>query len=111
MSAARGRDVGKPEVARAIIEGVAQRIAERGTLLPGALDAMARFERRGLTLGLASSSHHRLIGAALTKLELKDLFAAVCSADEVASNLSCSHPLRMLRDLAASQAPARTSRT
>jgi HAD superfamily hydrolase (TIGR01509 family) len=63
-----------------IISGVVDRIATRGEPVPGSLATLHEVARAGLPLGLASSSPPEVIAAALTRLEVGQLFGAVCSA-------------------------------
>jgi HAD superfamily hydrolase (TIGR01509 family) len=63
-----------------IISGVVDRIASRGEPVPGALATLHDVAFAGLPLGLASSSPPEVIAAALTRLEVGQLFEAVCSA-------------------------------
>jgi HAD superfamily hydrolase (TIGR01509 family) len=65
----------------AIIDRVAQLLGTEGKALPGAADLVGRCRRRGLALGLASSSHRRLIDVALDRLGLTGAFDAVHSAE------------------------------
>lgn len=52
--------------------------------MPGTHDLLAQVAARGLRLGLASNSPLRSINAALEGLGIRDRFAAIASADEVA---------------------------
>jgi len=55
-------------------------IAERAEAIPGLEHALAVAHDSGLAIGLASSSSIQLINAVLSKLDLEDVFTAVCSA-------------------------------
>ena len=70
------------EVADAVVEGVARRIEEGGTLHPGVVDAIERLERAGVRLALASSSPMRLIRAVLAMGGLDGRFDAVVTGED-----------------------------
>lgn len=69
------------QVARDIVDAVAELFDQRLALRPGAAGAVDRCERRGLRLGLASSSPMRLIEAALRRVGLRERFEVVHSAE------------------------------
>jgi HAD superfamily hydrolase (TIGR01509 family) len=65
-----------------ILAGVIERVRTRGAPMPG-LDGALRFIRdRGLALALATSSAAPLINAVLDRLDLRDVFSVVCSAED-----------------------------
>lgn len=66
-----------------IIAGVAARIAARGEAMAGVAEAIDDVARRGLRIGLASSSPQILIDAVLDRLQLRPRFAAVVSAERM----------------------------
>ena len=70
------------EVAARIVERVIGLIDEKGRLLPGVDDALGLCRRHGLTLGLASSSEHRLIAFVLERFGLASTFAVAHSAED-----------------------------
>ena len=72
----------RAEVADAVVEGVARRIEEAGTLHPGVVDAIERFERAGVRLALASSSPMRLIRAVLAMGRLDGRFDAIVTGED-----------------------------
>jgi mannitol-1-/sugar-/sorbitol-6-/2-deoxyglucose-6-phosphatase len=72
----------RAEVADAVVEGVARRIEEAGTLHPGVRGAIERLERDGVRLALASSSPMRLIRAVLAMGGLEERFEVVVTAED-----------------------------
>lgn len=70
-------------VADEVVDRVAELLAERVELRPGAAALLDWCEARGLALAVASSSAHRLIEAALARHDLRPRFAAVSSAEDV----------------------------
>jgi sugar-phosphatase len=73
------------EVAARLLDAVVHAVHARGGPAPGAIEAVAFFERRGMRLALATSSPPPLIEAALDAVGLAGRFEAICSAeDEVA---------------------------
>ena len=77
--------VGLPpgEVARLVIERMAERYGQHLPLMPGAVDAVRRMAERW-PLGLASSSPAALIGTVLEAAGLTPLFRATVSTEQVA---------------------------
>lgn len=71
------------EVARTVIDRMAERYRESLPLLPGAVDAVRRLGRRW-PLGLASSSPRLLIDAVLGAADLADSFQVTMSTEQVA---------------------------
>jgi sugar-phosphatase len=61
---------------------VAQLIAEQGTPLPGAVDAVRSTRGSGLPAGLASSSPLEIIGLVVRTLGLDGCFSVLCSAED-----------------------------
>jgi HAD superfamily hydrolase (TIGR01509 family) len=70
-------------VADEVVDRVAELLAERVALRPGAAGLLEWCEGRGLAMAVASSSGHRLIGAALARHGLQERFATVSSAEDV----------------------------
>ncbi|MDJ0867030.1 MAG: hexitol phosphatase HxpB [Myxococcota bacterium] len=70
------------EVRDRIVEGVIARVETRGAAKPGVEHALAFVQRRGLPLALASSSPYRIIGAVLDRLEIREAFRVVHSAQD-----------------------------
>ncbi len=72
------------EIEEAILGALVDRYAREPTpAIPGAAANVRRIAR-DVPVALASGAHRSLIDAALTALELTDVFGAVLSADEVA---------------------------
>ncbi|MBX6355409.1 MAG: HAD family phosphatase [Micromonosporaceae bacterium] len=83
LSTELGVQLPPDEVARAVIEQMAQRYHRELPLLPGAADAVRRMAARW-PLGLASSSPRSLIDRVLAEAGLTGAFAASLSTEEVA---------------------------
>jgi sugar-phosphatase len=71
------------EVADEVVTLMEKLLSSRVALTPGAGEALDFCESRGLRLGLASSSPHRLIRAALTRHGLQERFEVLRSAEDV----------------------------
>ncbi|MCA9858916.1 MAG: hexitol phosphatase HxpB [Thermomicrobiales bacterium] len=71
----------KREVEGAIVGNVIALIEERGTALPGAVQAVRTVRDAGYRVGLASSSAMEIIEAVLTRIELRDGFDVLQSAE------------------------------
>jgi sugar-phosphatase len=69
------------ELAADILRGVIERIRMRGVPMPGLIEAIRLFQARRLRLALASSSALSLIDAVIDRLEIRQYFEAVCSAE------------------------------
>ncbi|MDR8407308.1 HAD family phosphatase [Nonomuraea sp. 3-1Str] len=76
--------VGRPpeEIARQVVDAMAERYRESIPLMPAAQEAVRRLAGR-FTLGLASSSPRRLIDVVLDAAGLDECFAATVSTEEV----------------------------
>jgi HAD superfamily hydrolase (TIGR01509 family) len=83
LSEELGVGMSPEEVARAVIDGMAERYRDSLPLLRGAAGAVRRMASRW-RLGLASSSPPRLIRLVLDQAGVADLFAATVSTEEVA---------------------------
>lgn len=70
------------EVAVTIVDRVIELIVSKGTLKPGAEDAISLCAGRGWPLAVASSSQYRLIEAALGHFGLTGHFGVIHSAEE-----------------------------
>jgi len=71
------------EVARAVVDRMAERYRDALPLLPGAVDAVVRMAARW-RLGVASSSPPRLIELVLDRAGVRRLFEVTVSTEEVA---------------------------
>jgi HAD superfamily hydrolase (TIGR01509 family) len=82
LSAELGVGLPPEEVARAVVEEMAQRYHRQVPLLPGAVDAVRRMAVRW-PLGLASSSPRSLIDRVVAEAGLAGAFGAALSTEEV----------------------------
>ena len=80
----------KAEVEVLIVERVIELMQLQGEPLPGVAEAIAFVRQKQVKLALASSSASNIIQAALSKLELADIFVEVYSAE--AEILGKPHP-------------------
>lgn len=71
------------ELAAAIVSGVIAGVADEARLFPGAREALAFCEARGLELALASGSVMPVIDAVLDRFDLRRHFSVVISAERV----------------------------
>lgn len=78
------RAPGLDEVQARVVQRVAALITERAEPMTFALEALTDVRRRGLRLGLASSSPMVIIEAALARLGVAPLFGCVRSAEHLA---------------------------
>ncbi len=70
------------EVEAEILQGVEQRVRERGTACDGVEALIGFLRKRGIRLALASSSSMHLIRTVLEKLSLTDVFEVVHSGEK-----------------------------
>lgn len=78
-----GLEMSDGEIERAVVDAMVERYARDGApAIDGAVAAVRRLAARW-PIALASSSHPRVIAAALEGTGLADAFAAVVSSDEV----------------------------
>jgi HAD superfamily hydrolase (TIGR01509 family) len=76
-------DMAAPDIETAIVDGVVDRYEREGPpTIEGAVEAVRRIAA-GRPTALASSSHRRVIDAALAATGLTDTFRAVVSSDDV----------------------------
>ena len=75
------RSPSRREIAEAIVARVTALVSERGTARPGVAHAIEFFARRGLPLAVASSSNYSIIEAALSRLAIRERFAAIHSGE------------------------------
>jgi sugar-phosphatase len=72
----------RDEVAERLVDGMVRAVRSHGAAAPGAIEAIAFFERHGLALALASSSPRRLIEGTLAACGLDGRFGVVRSAED-----------------------------
>lgn len=84
---------------------VAELVRAEVTPKPGALEALARLDDRGVVLSLATSSPPPVLDAALDRLGIRGLFRSVHSAFDESHGKP--HPAVYLRAVAALDLPAR----
>lgn len=84
QEAANGRS--HEDLAAAISDGVHERIAHRAEPMPGALDALLFFARRGLPTAIASASPMSLIDVVIDRLGIRPYLALWHSATLEARN-------------------------
>ena len=75
-------DPGLDDMTTRLLEAAQALIVDRGTLMPGAEDAIRLAHQQGLRLAIASSSPRSLIEAVVQKFDLGDYFSALHSADD-----------------------------
>lgn len=75
------KDVTQEEVSERIVGRMEELILTEGKPLPGVLQTLDFFQERSLKIGLASSSHMRLIEAVVQSLGIKDYFHTLHSAE------------------------------
>jgi HAD superfamily hydrolase (TIGR01509 family) len=83
LSSELGVDQPPSEVARGVVEQMAERYHRSLPLMPGAVDAVRRMAAR-FPLGLASSSPRSLIDRVLAEADLAGAFKTTLSTEEVA---------------------------
>ena len=71
----------KEEVVNEIVENVIQLVHEKGTMLEGVHEILTKLQNTSYKIGLASSSKMKIITAVLDKLNLRDYFEVVHSAE------------------------------
>jgi len=69
------------KIADLIVDKMVEYISTKGKPMPGVKHALQLVTDAGLPIALASSSHMRLIEAVLNRLNIKDYFKSVCSAE------------------------------
>lgn len=67
-----------------ILNRVTQKISSKGKMMNGAENAISIFSEAGFKIGLASSSPNSVIDAVLEKIQLKNSFTVVSSAEYLA---------------------------
>ncbi len=74
----------KHAIERAVIDGVIDRVNSLGVALPGVRESIEFFTSKEVPLALASSSYLELIEATLHRLDLREAFTVVHSAEHEA---------------------------
>jgi sugar-phosphatase len=69
------------QVEEEILSAMSRMISDEGESLCGVLDILEYLRGAGLVLAVASSSPLGLVGAVVDKLEIRDFFRILCSAD------------------------------
>jgi sugar-phosphatase len=70
------------QIREEIVDRVLELVRERGSLLPGALEAIAQVRRSGLRIAIASASPMRLLTALLRHFHIHDQFELVRSGQD-----------------------------
>lgn len=73
----------KKQIEEELLTTVTQLILEKGTAMEGVYESLAFFKNKGYKIALASSSAMSLIDTVLNKLNLKDYFEVVNSAENL----------------------------
>ncbi|MGM0479368.1 MAG: hexitol phosphatase HxpB [Bacteroidota bacterium] len=71
------------EVLQSIMKEMEHRVRTEGAALSGVEESIAFFKARGMKIGLASSSFYTLIDAVLDRLEIREHFAVINSAEDL----------------------------
>ena len=72
----------RKDIENGIIDGLIALVKRQGKLMPGVREALDFCRRKGLKIGLATSSDYRIIDAVLSTLDLRDAFEVTHSAQE-----------------------------
>ena len=72
-----------PELEQHILHILLELIEQEGKAMPGVIDILHEGRNKGLKIGLATSSSHKLMTAVLEKLLIKNQFNAVVSAEHM----------------------------
>lgn len=78
-----GAELSDDEIADRITDQVIEYVAAEGAPMPGVPEAIALFNRLGLSLAIASSSPRRLIDAVCERLRLTEIEVRCSALDEV----------------------------
>ncbi|MFT5235500.1 MAG: beta-phosphoglucomutase-like phosphatase (HAD superfamily) [Shewanella sp.] len=88
------------ETSKAIVDQVVKQILNCGEPMSGVMLALESCNKRGLKIGLATSSSHTIIEAVLNKLNIKHFFDSIHSAEYLTLGkphpevyLNCAHQL------------------
>ncbi|WP_038179819.1 hexitol phosphatase HxpB [Vibrio rhizosphaerae] len=71
-------------LAQEIIQKLIVQVREHGRAMPGVHQLLSTLQQAGYRIGLATSSGPEIIQAVLERLEIKDYFSQICSADHEA---------------------------
>ncbi len=71
------------EVVDRIMNEVVRLVKEEGKSKPGVIETLSFFKMNGKKIALASSSYHELINAVLNRLNIKDYFEVINSAEDL----------------------------
>jgi len=82
------------EISEKIVQRVIQKVEQSAQVLPGVKEVVFSAKERGLLLAVVSSSHKILIDSLLQKIQLKDVFDLVVSAQHLI--FGKPHPLPYL---------------
>lgn len=72
----------RTDLEKRIVSGVIDRITTRGEAMRGVEEALSLIKSKGVKVALASSSSYDIISAVLEKLNLRERFDAIYSAEE-----------------------------
>lgn len=72
-----------PKAEKEINDVVINKIAEKGEPMAGVYDVLEKLKGAGITLGLATSSPHRLINVVVNKLNIATYFSKLSSAEDL----------------------------
>lgn len=72
----------KGRISGLIVDKMIEFVASSGTAMEGVHESLDFFKEKGLKIGLASSSHLRLINAVLVRLKIRSFFTAINSAEK-----------------------------
>ena len=92
------------EVEQDILQKVTALIAEKGTAMDGVYESLELFKGKGYKIALASSSASSLINVVLEKLNIKDAFTIIKSAEFL--KFGKPHPEVFIQTAAALKVPA-----
>jgi sugar-phosphatase len=59
-------------------------IEQEGTLMPGVLESLIFFKKKGLKIGIGTSSNNRIMNTVVDVLKIRTYFDALCSTEHLA---------------------------